>query len=179
MSVLVVSTADVCRAPMAARLLAPALGVPVTSAGSRAVPGRPACGVGSLGDLHVSQRLSPTHVRSASLVLGMAREHLSAVVALAPAAQSRSFTLLQAARLALWLGSQGVRPPAHLREDERLTWWVARLDEGWRRASMHASSQDDLPDPHESSVPHEVVLPHLTGAVQTLTALLASTPAIP
>ena len=109
----------------------------------------------------------------------MAREHLSAVVALAPAAQNRSFTLLQAARLASWLGSQGVRQPAHLREEERLTWWVTRLDEGWRRASMDASPQDDLPDPHETSVPHDVVLPHLTGAVQTLTALLASTPAVP
>jgi protein-tyrosine phosphatase len=174
-SVLVVSTSDVCRAPLAVRLLTSALGVPVTSAGARAVPGRPACGIANLGDMHVSRRLSLGDLRSASLVLGMAREHLSAVVALAPAAASRAFTLLQAARLATRLSSHDVLPPAHLGQEDRLRWWVSQLDGAWRRAALDASAEDDLPDPHEFSVPHEVVLPRLTDAVHSLLAILAPT----
>src|SRR3954447_7159797 len=108
MSVLVVCTANVCRSPLAARLLSASLDVPVLSAGARAVPGLPACPASlsfpsSPPADHASVPLEAGHVRSASLVLGAAREHRSAAIALVPNAQRKAFTLLQVARLAAFL----------------------------------------------------------------------------
>src|SRR4051812_46483583 len=128
MSVLVVCTANVCRSPLAARLLSASLGVPVMSAGARAVPGMSPCQrtltiappptfradhaiqsdhairTAAGGGVRVEAsrgavRLEAAHVRTATLVLGAAREHRSAAIGLVPNAQRRSFTLLQAARL--------------------------------------------------------------------------------
>src|SRR3954469_23202305 len=101
MSVLVVCTANVSRSPLAARLLTSSLDVPVLSAGARAVPGLPACPSAlafpppPVGD-HGSVLLEAGQVRSASLVLGAAREHRSAAIALVPNVQRKAFTVLQA-----------------------------------------------------------------------------------
>lgn len=178
MSVLVVCTANVCRSPLAARMLASSLEVPVTSAGSRAFPGMPACHAASPGVEHASVRLEARHVRSASLVLGAAREHRSAAVALVPSAQVRSFTLVQAARLATWLVSQGVTAPPGLAPSERLAWWVDELDAARGDAPRGNVEDDDLADPHAGGPRHVVVLPRLTQAVATLTATLAPTPSL-
>jgi protein-tyrosine phosphatase len=172
-SVLVVCTANVCRSPAAARLLGVALGVPVTSAGSRARPGLPACPAASPGAAHASMRLDAEHVRSATLVLGAAREHRAAAVALVPSAQSRSFTLLQAARLAAWLTEQGVTAPPGLAPEDRLGWWVEELDAVRGDAPRGDAADDDLPDPHDGGPRHVVVLPQLHAAVRTLTTTLA------
>jgi protein-tyrosine phosphatase len=173
-SVLVVCSANVCRSPLAARLLSASLEVPVVSAGSRARAGMPPCPVSNPSVGHASVRLEAAHVRSASLVLGAAREHRSAAVALVPSAQTRSFTLLQAARLASWVSARGVTAPPALSASERLTWWVEELDAARGDAPRGEASDDDLPDPHESSARHDAVIPQLTAAVRTLTALLAS-----
>jgi protein-tyrosine phosphatase len=174
-SVLVVCTANVCRSPLAARLLGEMLEVPVFSAGSRARFGDPACPVASPGLVHRSVPLESEHVRAASLVLGASREHRSAAVALVPSAQTRSFTVLQAARLASWLRTEGVVAPASLDPAERLMWWVEELDAARGDAPRGEASDDDLPDPHQSPARHENVLPRLTAAVRTLGGILAPT----
>ncbi len=172
-SVLVVCTANVCRSPLAARLLGAALEVPVTSAGSRARPGLPACPASSPRVAHSSVRLEADQVRSAALVLCAAREHRAAAVALVPSAQTRSFTLLQAARLARWLTAQGVTAPPGLAPAERLAWWVEELDAVRGDAPRGDAADDDLPDPHDGGPRHVVVLPVLHAAVRTLTTTLA------
>jgi protein-tyrosine phosphatase len=177
-SVLVVCSANVCRSPLAARLLSASLEVPVVSAGSRARARMAACPVSNPSVAHASVRLEAAHVRSAALVLGAAREHRSAAVALVPSAQTRSFTLLQAARLASWVSAQGVTAPPALSASERLTWWVEELDAARGDAPRGDAADDDLPDPHESSARHEDVLPRLTAAVRTLATLLAPTPTL-
>jgi protein-tyrosine phosphatase len=177
-SVLVVCTANVCRSPLAAGLLAATLEVPVFSAGSRARFADPACPVASPGVVHRSVPLETGHVRAASLVLGASREHRSAAVALVPSAQTRTFTLLQAARLASWLTAQRVAAPAGLSPANRLAWWVEELDAARGDAPRGEPSDDDLPDPHESSARHEDVLPRLTAAVRTLAGVLAPTPTL-
>ena len=190
MSVLVVCTANVCRSPLAARLLSASLDVPVLSAGARAVPGLPACPVAlslptpfsrdhanrsdhANPSDHASVPLEAGHVRSASLVLGAAREHRSAAIALVPNAQRKAFTVLQAARLATWLADQGVKAPPELAGEERLAWWVDELDAVRGDAPRGDAGDDDLPDPHEGGVRHEIVLPRLASAVETLAAVLA------
>ena len=178
MSVLVVCTANVCRSPLAARLLGETLQVPVFSAGSRARFADPACPVANPGIRHRSVPLERAHVRAASLVLGAAREHRSAAVALVPSAQTRSFTLLQAARLAAWLTAEGVVAPAGLGPADRLTWWVEELDAARGDAPRVDAEDDDLPDPHLSSARHDLVLPRLTAAVQSLGTILAPTPSL-
>src|SRR3954464_14172981 len=181
MSVLVVCTANVCRSPLAARLLSASLDVPVLSAGARAVPGLPACptalafpppGDHALQSDHGSVPLEAGHVRSASLVLGAAREHRSAAIALVPNAQRKAFTVLQAARLAAWLADQGVKAPPELAGEERLAWWVDELDAVRGDAPRGDARDDDLPDPHEDSARHEGVLPRLASAVKTLAGVL-------
>jgi protein-tyrosine-phosphatase len=128
--------------------------------------------------MHTSQRLRGAHVRSASLVLGMARGDLSGALAMVPSAQARSFTLLEASRLASRLMTDGLVAPAHLSEVDRLTWWVESLDLVRRKCPQGDPAEDDLPDPHESSLGHEVVLPQLAAAIHTLVTVLApaSTP---
>ena len=233
MSVLVVCTANVCRSPLAARLLSVSLGrslgVAVTSAGVRATPGMPACptataftpapvplhtsapllaadpptradhanrgrpaprseqAIGAdhanrghvatrlddaIGFGHVSVRLEAAHVRSASLVLGAAREHRAAAIGLVPNAQRKAFTLLQAARLATWLAEQGVTAPPELVGPERLRWWVDELDAVRGDAPRGRPEDDDLPDPHDGGVRHDLVLPRLAHAADALAAVL-------
>jgi protein-tyrosine phosphatase len=172
-SVLVVCTANVCRSPLASRLLAEALEVPVFSAGSRARFADPACPVANPGVMHRSVPMEKAHVQAASLVLGAAREHRSAAVALVPSAQTRSFSLLQAARLAAWLTAEGVVAPASLSPANRLAWWIEELDAARGDAPRGDVWDDDLPDPHTSSARHEDVLPRLTAAVRTLAGILA------
>lgn len=178
MSVLVVCTANVCRSPLAARLLAAELGraVPVTSAGVRATAGAPACEQARLvrpsEQRHAAVRLDAGQVRSAAIVLGAAREHRSAAVALAPAAQRRAFTVLQAARLAAWLEEQGTTAPAGLAADERLAWWVEELDAARGDAPRGDAADDDLPDPHDGGAPHEIVLPRIVDAAAVLGRVL-------
>lgn len=110
-SLLVVCTGNLCRSPTLEQLLGqrlpgrfPDVFLDVSSAGTQAVPGQPMdpgavrearrLGVPEVAQ-HSARRLSESQVREADLVLGLAREHRSAVVRLAPVAQARSFTLLE------------------------------------------------------------------------------------
>jgi protein-tyrosine phosphatase len=192
-AVLVVCTANECRSPSALALLRAALGaahgpVRMLSAGTRAAPGRPLCpraaqwltdvaGVVAPTD-HRSVSLDAAVVRGAALVLGAAREHRSAAVALVPAVQRRAFTLTQAARLARGLATEGVRVPSGLDPAARLAWWVEELD-AWRGDVPRVDpADDDLPDPHDGRMRHQEVLPRLADAVRTLAALLTGEPVL-
>lgn len=107
--VLCVCTGNICRSPVAERLLAERLGstVEVTSAGTFGVVGAPiappmaarlaAAGVDP-GNF-AARRLLASVVRPADLVLALTAEHRGDVVELVPAAVRRSFTLLEFARL--------------------------------------------------------------------------------
>ena len=111
--------------------------------------------------------LEAGHVRSASLVLGAAREHRSAAIALVPNAQRKAFTLLQAARLAAFLQAEGVSAPAGLTGEERLAWWVDELDAVRGDAPRVDAREDDLPDPHEDGARHERRAPAPGGRRRT------------
>jgi protein-tyrosine phosphatase len=117
-SVLVVCTANICRSPLAAALLADALpGADVSSAGVRAVVDAPMCPVSAtaLPDApraeHHARQLTPELVAGADLVLTMEREQRSAAVRLAPGSQSKVFTLREALALANGLAERGTPVP--------------------------------------------------------------------
>lgn len=141
--ILVVCTANVCRSPLAAALVAAALeradvaGVEVSSAGTSAIPGAPLCHEAQLcaGGLdldrsrlayHQARQLTADQVSRADLVLAADRSSRAAVARLLPRANAPYFTLREAAQLS----RQVVLPPD--REllggpDERLSSFVQAL----------------------------------------------------
>lgn len=184
--VLVVCTANICRSPAAAGLLADRLGptVEVVSRGVRAMPGAPMCarsadwlttGLPDGGGVrpnpltdrpHSSAPLTLADVRSATVILTASPRHRSAVVALRPSAQVRTFTLAQAARIATWRAGQGAKPPIG-NVSERVLWLTEELDT--HRASVPLpGGDDDLPDPHHGEAHHADVLPRIGAAVDAL-----------
>lgn len=107
--ILTVCTGNICRSPVAERLLAAGLGarVAVGSAGTRAVVGAPidpgmatqldAAGVAS--DRFAARQLTAAQVRDADLVLALTRAHRARILDEVPAALRRTFTLLEFARI--------------------------------------------------------------------------------
>lgn len=150
--ILTVCTGNICRSPLAQYILQRDLdqrGVPadVTSAGLLR-EGIPAADeVVELLDArgldarsHRSRTISPDVLRSADLVIGMAREHVREVVLLQPALFARTFTL----RELVWRGREiGRRLPS-----ESLGDWLARLGIDRRPSDvLGASELDDIADP--------------------------------
>ncbi|WP_299953631.1 hypothetical protein [uncultured Modestobacter sp.] len=117
--VLVVCTGNVCRSPAAERLLRHRLpaesGIRVSSAGTRALVGRPmdppmAALVGQAGagsGEFTARAMSPVLVRDADLVLVMMRAQRSVVVAAEPRAVRRTFLLTELAVLADLVAAAG------------------------------------------------------------------------
>lgn len=113
-NVLVVCTANQCRSPVGAALLSDLStrfgdgGWEVASAGTHATPGALAAPYsrrltkrwGHDLSRHRAHRLDRDAVARADLVITLERDHLAAVVHLAPSAMSRSFTWLELAGLA-------------------------------------------------------------------------------
>jgi protein-tyrosine phosphatase len=113
-ALVLVCTANVCRSPLAERVMRAHLagrgwlgGVPVASAGTRAAVGQPMCTVSAslLGpdesspEGHIAREATREIVEQAGLVLVMEREQRGAIARLAPGAQSKVFTLREAALL--------------------------------------------------------------------------------
>jgi protein-tyrosine phosphatase len=152
-SVLVVCSANQCRSPMAAALLARELArrdpdVRVTSAGVLADDGSPAT-AGTIKaarsldvDLrgHRSRAATGAVVAGSDLILGMERMHLREAVVLDPLAFSRAFTLKELVRRG---EEHGIRAAG-----ESQVAWLAAVHEGRRAAAlMGASDDDDVADP--------------------------------
>jgi protein-tyrosine phosphatase len=157
-SILVVCTGNVCRSPVAEGLLRSALedrfgdlAPSVASAGTMGWEGEPAqrgsvVAAAALGiDIagHRGRLLRRDEAEEASLVLAMAREHREAVVALAPAAAERTFTLKELVRLLEGL------PPAVDDGDPgaRLGSRVAQASELRRSAFPGNPYDEDVADP--------------------------------
>jgi protein-tyrosine phosphatase len=127
-SILVVSTGNVCRSPLAEGFLRAALegklgasAPTVSSAGTSGWDGSPAMaesvaaaaerGVDISG--HRGRALVPDDVRDADLVVGMSAEHRDAVDRLVPEAAGKTFTLKELVRLLDALpGADPAAPPA-------------------------------------------------------------------
>jgi protein-tyrosine phosphatase len=150
--IVVLCTANVCRSPMAAALLARRLAmlgvtVPVRSAGMMGGGDPPYPEVISVMarygieiSSHRSRIAHATDLARASLVLAMARDNLRYAVITEPEAWSRAFTLKELVRR----GEQiGPRAPGEPFAD-----WLSRAHAGRERASLlGGSAEDDMADP--------------------------------
>jgi len=150
--IIVLCTANVCRSPMAAALLArrlAALGVtvPVHSAGMTGSGHPPHPEVisvmGSYGiqiTSHRSRVVGVADLASAALILAMARDHLRYAAATEPGAWPRAFTLKELVR-------RGERTGPRL-PGESLSGWLSRAQAGRERTSLLGDSpDDDVADP--------------------------------
>ena len=150
--IVVLCTANVCRSPMAASLLARRLGalgvtVPVRSAGMIGSGDPPYPEVVSVMawygidiSSHRSRPARAIDLAHASLVLAMAREHLRYAVVTGPGAWPRAFTLKELVRRGEEIGP---RMPG-----EPFTDWLSRIHAGRDRTSLLGdSAADDVADP--------------------------------
>ena len=179
MGLLVVCTANMCRSPMAAALLAARLNgvpelLPVESAGLLA-GGSPASheavrAVAARGcDLsgHVSRRLTAELLADASLVLAMERRHLREALLIDPGVLTRSFTLREIVRRAEAHGSR--------RAEQPLAEWLADLGAGRTSGDLFGDDEaDDIADPVGRGRRHfNRLADELTGLADTFAALVA------
>lgn len=176
-AILCVCTGNICRSPVAERLLAARLGpsVEVSSAGTFGVVGAPIAKpmarrlrtAGVSADSFAARRLLGSMARSADLILAMTKAHRSEVVELAPAAVRRSFTLLELARLLEDLGPEELPagPPA-----ARLRAAVPLLAARRRPSTV----SDDIDDPigRPDSV-YGRVFAEISEAVDRIAAVIA------
>ena len=150
--IVVLCTANVCRSPMAAALLAlrlSGLGVaaPVRSAGTVGGGHPPYPEVISVMAWygieiasHRSHVASAADLACADLVLAMARDNLRNVVTTEPGAWPRTFTLKEIVRRAEQIGPR--------RPGEPFADWVSRAHAGRQRVSLLGdSAEDDVADP--------------------------------
>jgi protein-tyrosine phosphatase len=150
--IVVLCTANVCRSPMAAALLArrlAALGVtvPVRSAGMMGGGDPPHPEVVSVMApygieiaSHRSRLVRVADLASASMVLAMARDHLRHAAITEPGAWPRAFTLKELIRRGERIGP---RPPG-----EPFSGWLSRAHAGRERISLLGDTpDDDVADP--------------------------------
>jgi protein-tyrosine phosphatase len=182
--VLLVCTANICRSPAAARLLAGRLGpsIDFESRGIHAVPGAGICDFsanwvlmngGHADGAHVSRQLELADIKASTLILTASQRQRTKVIELRPSAQVRTFTLVQAARIAQWRGPAARSAlPADAGLPDRLLWLAEELD-AHRGAAPRPipESADDLPDPHQGGR-HPDVFGSLLAAVDTFCAPL-------
>lgn len=158
--------ANVCRSPLAERVMraavdAPGLPVVVESAGTFVDPGQPMCeqaaafGHMSAAD-HASREVDGWMLATSDLVLAADRSVRSQAARLLPPCRPRLFTLREAAALAravvLVVESGALphgAPPLPRAAIERLRWLVVEMDAG--RGSIRAfrvEADADIPDNH-------------------------------
>jgi protein-tyrosine phosphatase len=177
-SVLAVCTGNICRSPALELRLRGALGagaeVAVSSAGVRALEGAPidptmAGLLGEVPDGFRGRQLGPGLVRSADLVLTMTTEQRRAVVASAPAAVRRVFTLREFAELAHLAGAAGVTEGAA--STGRALQELVRAAPRFR--AQRTAGDDDIEDPYgRDAAVFGRVLDAIDDAVRQITAVL-------
>lgn len=173
-----VCTGNVCRSPVAERLLASALGpsVAVSSAGTLALVGQPMSApmdalVGEAGADpagFTAQVLSAARLRDAGLVLAMTRAHRSAIVEVAPATVRRCFTLREYARLL------GLLPTTALPEGSPGERAAASIRPAAAQRRQAAADQDDIADPYRrGDHAYRVAFDQVRTAVDQIAHVLA------
>ena len=182
--VLVVCVGNLCRSPLAERLLrqrltaipseAPA--VRVTSAGSHAVIGDP-MDFGAATELvrlggdptgFSARQLTGEMVRSADLVLTATRELRGRVVTLVPVALKRTFTIRELASL--------LESPPWPGDVSDLPSLISNAAD-WRAAVAHRGDQLDVPDPIGGSAAlHRISADSIDASCSTIVAVLRGLP---
>lgn len=172
-------TANQCRSPMAEALLRhrlEAAGIPARVSSAGLYPGgspATADGVAVMGrrgidtSEHVSRRLAREMVEEASLVIGMAREHVREAAVLSPVALGRSFTLKELVGLGERLGA---RQP-----DEDLPAWLARMAAARDQRRLVGMGHDpsyDVEDPvGQGRAAYEATVAELDDLIDRLVAV--------
>ena len=178
-TVLVVCTANVCRSPMAAALLARQLQATrsptaVISAGTNAVDAAVAFeAVAVLSDLgidiagHRARLLSRADLDEADLVLVMERAHVAHVVATSADVFGKTFCLRE---LATNAANRGAR-----RADEGFEEWLARMHRGRRAADvLRGGTELDVADPiGQDRAAFERCARELDGLTRSIAPLVA------
>jgi protein-tyrosine phosphatase len=155
--ILTVCTGNICRSPMAERLLQAGLDERypaqflIRSAGTSALVGSPIDpqmidfihGLGGSADNFSARQLSTDVIEGSDLVLALTREHRSRVVEISPAMVRRTFTLREFARL-----TPRLHLDAQVRGADR---WRAAIPKALRARSAHAvlPEHDDVVDPYK------------------------------
>jgi protein-tyrosine phosphatase len=181
-AVLFVCSGNVCRSPLAERLLRTRLVTPnpiaCSSAGVRALAGRPmelhtARVLRELGGDphgHVARRLTIEQIAAADLILTAEAAHRADVLALAPLAFRRVFTLREFVRL-----GEGLNRESVTLEDLR-----ARVGEVANQRGLRAavdSRADDMADPlRRFGVTARMAGREASAALDALIAVLGLTP---
>ncbi|MBD5786514.1 low molecular weight phosphatase family protein [Cellulosimicrobium terreum] len=152
--VLVVCTGNVCRSPVAQRLLdlRSDASVAVSSAGTQALVGEPVDppmvallrGRGFDPSPGLARQLTAEMIEEADLVLTMTREHRADVVTLVPRAVRRTYTLLELAAL---LREVEVTPDPEEADADRLA-RVHELASAQRARTITTSTPLDVTDPY-------------------------------
>ena len=174
-SLVVVCTANLSRSPMAAALLAAALGpaAHVSSAGVEATPGRPAApdAVRAMADRgldivdHRSRPLDPATIAATDVVLTMTRAHARDVAVAHAGSFGRTFTLKELVRRA---GPVGVRAPGRPLAD-----WLDEVGRGRRVADLVGDDPaDDVADPYRHPfAAYERTATELAAAIDAFASL--------
>ena len=180
--VLFLCTANQCRSPVAAALLRQrvvdlAVAIDVESAGL--LPGgfevpEMVTHASTLAGLdvrgHRSRQISQPMLEEATLVLGMAREHVREAVLLSPPIWSRTFTLREAVRRGRAAGPRT--------RDESLPEWLSRIHADRRPAELLGASElDDVRDPMGGPAHgYRTMVQELSDLIEELTHLAWPTP---
>ena len=179
-TVLIVCTGNICRSPMAERLLITRLGagspVTVVSAGTMALVGHPldaSCAIvlseyGADPDEHVGRRLTPALIAAADVILTAQLLHRSVVLQSAPLAFRRTFTLREFVRLSAGLGEVDVERSTV----EALRDRVAQVAAQRGMAGSATSAEDEIADPFGASL--EVMRSCAAQIVEAVDALIVT-----
>ena len=166
LNILVVCTGNICRSPLAekllqARLTAAGISAIVTSAGTRAMMDHPmtdeaaflATQYGAEPTLHAAQQLTADRIAAADLVLTASREHRGEVVSRYPRANRYAYTLNQFARLVEANPEAVELSAAELGEtNHTISTYLAEISatKGLALPPLDASD-DDIEDPYRRS----------------------------
>ena len=141
-NILTVCVGNICRSPMAERLLAEKLAdknITVTSAGLKALAGKPMDAKardvmarhGHDAEGHTAQQLEERHLQQADIILVMEKVHVEGVLAMAPQMRGKVFLVGK------WKGEVEIPDPfrqqqsmfdhVYMMIDECVNAWVKRL----------------------------------------------------